>query len=246
MQIFCLMTEVISLIPVVVCYLLTRAWSAVWDWVMAWHWTPGWGNLSTVLVAVAAIVVSAWYNRRTLRNANTIFNQGRIDANAMFNQGRIDARNAEFREEIAGLMSASGESKYQQIVFLKKFRESTSELDDKTPEQRDALMRTLKADFSEVLGDAYNRIGVHMISAKLLLLNDDQTILGHLKEIEDLSDAQQEYIDSLIESVSLGDPSTVMDEDKERERNSLLEIGKGNLLMYLVNVWEPNVRKPHS
>lgn len=209
-------------------------WSSFWDAVTGW-WTPGWGNLFTVLVAVAAIVVSAWYNRRTLRNAN-----------AMFNRGRIDARNTEFRKEIAGLMSASGESKYQQIVFLKKFRKSTSDLGAKNPQQRDALMRSLKADFSEVVCDAYNRFGVHMISAKLLLLNDDQTITGHLGTIQTLTNAQQEYIDSLIDAVKSDDPIALMNEDQERDRNRLLEAEKCELLTYLMEKWEPETRKPHS
>lgn len=211
------------------------AWAAVWDWLMAWQWTQGWGNLFTVLVAVAAIAVSAWYNRRTLRNAN-----------AMFNQGRTDACKTKLREEIAGLMSASGEARYQQEVFLRNFRKSTRDLDSKTDQKRDELMWSLKADFSKLLGDPYNRFGVHMISAKLLLLRDDQTVTDHFKVIQDLTNAQQKYIDSLIDSVRSADPTAVMNEDEERERNELLEAEKGKLLTYLMENWEPEARKPHS
>lgn len=205
-------------------------WSTFWDSVTGW-WTPGWGNLFTVLVAVAAMAVSV----RALKNANKVFNQG-----------RIDARNTKLREEIAGLMSASGEAKYQQDVFVRNFRKSTGDLSSKTGEKRDALMWSLKADFSKVLGDAYNRFGVHMISAKLLLLNDDTTITNHFKKIQDSTNSQQKYIDSLIDAVKSGDPSALMNEDQERKRNALLEAEKGELLTHLMKKWEPEARKPHS
>jgi hypothetical protein len=61
-----------------------------------------------------------------------------------------------------------------------------------------------------------------------------------------LTNAQQEYIDRLIDSGKSDNPSAVMNEDQERERNSLLEAEKGKLLTYLMEKWEPETRKPYS
>jgi hypothetical protein len=196
-----------------------------------WYWTQGWGNLFTVVVAVAAIAVSAWYNRRTLRNAN-----------AIFDQGRIDARNDKLRAEIAGLMGASGDTRVRQDMFLHRLGKSSRDPRNQSMQARERLQESLKADFSEVLGDAYNRIGVHMISAKLLLLNDDQTIRDHIDRIGELSRQQQEFIHTLIDSVKQPGPTAAINETEERE----LEDEKTALLEYLVNEWEPATRRPHS
>ena len=103
---------------------ITCVWSTFWDGVTGWY-TPGWGNLFTVAVAATAIGVSAWYNRRTLRNANEI-NQRTLDnTNEKFHQGRVDARNDKLRAEIAGLLDALSERKSQWAVFTHRRSELT-------------------------------------------------------------------------------------------------------------------------
>ncbi|ASW91972.1 hypothetical protein [Mycobacterium marseillense] len=82
------------------------ACDAFLEGVIDWEWTPGWGNLFTVLVAAAAIGVSAWYNRRTLRSTDE-----------KFVQGRIDARTDKLRQAVAGLVSDIEEFKQQSQVF---------------------------------------------------------------------------------------------------------------------------------
>lgn len=62
-----------------------------------WHYTAGWGSFGTITVAILALITSAWYNRRTLRQSRALG-----DASiALARQQRTDLRSDVLRKELA-------------------------------------------------------------------------------------------------------------------------------------------------
>ncbi|TQR85671.1 hypothetical protein D8S82_15145 [Mycobacterium hodleri] len=66
-------------------------------WWADWHYTDGWGSFGTIVVAVLAILVSAWYNRRTLRQSQVL---GAASI-TVTRQQRADLRYDVLRKELA-------------------------------------------------------------------------------------------------------------------------------------------------
>ena len=177
-----------------ICY-----WYAFWDGVAAWHWTPGWGNLFTVIAAVAAILVGASINLLTLRSANQ-----------KFEQGRVDARNVQLMEEIGGLLSASGERGSQQAVYVQRLMEIVRGLlPNQPPVILDPLRWRARSALSETISDTFTRIGTHLIAINLLTDNPriiEQTAVIQAEEFE-----QKKYLESLIEKIGT-QPTPVQDQ----------------------------------
>lgn len=179
---------------------ITCVSSTFWDGVTGWY-TPGWGNLFTVTLAAAAIGVNAWYNRRTLRNANEInqrtldnanqiFNQGRVDANQKFVQARIDARNDKLRAEIAEFLDAVSERRSQWAVFTHRRSELTGQ--------------SLRAAWSELLSDSYTRIGTHSLTIEIL--TDDPGIVDPVRRIVQICGLERQTVDTALEAMSSPTP----------------------------------------
>jgi len=120
----------------------------------AWHYTVGWGNLSTVTVAVIAIIASVTVNVITLRrNASH------------FEQGRIDARNDKLRAEVIDLISALSERRSQVEVVVQRIRQLENV-------DRQAIHQNIEATFSENLWDSYRLATSHAFA--VLALTEDK------------------------------------------------------------------------
>ncbi|UXA05707.1 hypothetical protein KXD96_22805 [Mycobacterium sp. SMC-2] len=186
------------------------AWSTLWDGVIDWQWTPGWGNLFTVMVAVAAIAVSAWYNRRTLRGANE-----------KFVQGRIDARNDKLRAELAAYLSDLDECRLQSRKlgkFMRELIDAPYQLSqaEAQPWQQNAQLVAEKfeqyreqseAAYLETVWDVYRRLAVRDFT--LMMLTSDKGILEPTHEIYKLIEEDRRDFESLIaarEKMSPSDP----------------------------------------
>jgi hypothetical protein len=174
------------------------AWSAFWDGVIDWKWTPGWGNLLTVTVAIAAIGVSAWYNRRTLRSTNE-----------KFIQGRVDARNDKLRVEIAGLLDAISERTSKWTVAAHRTSELTPQpLTELSGQSLRAAGQSLKAAWSELLSGSYTRIGTHALAVEIL--TDDPGIIAPVRRILEQGGAERQLLDTVLELLgSLTTPEDV-------------------------------------
>lgn len=67
------------------------------QWWTDWHYTDGWGSLGAIVVAILAIIVSAWFNRRTLQQSRILGDE----TISVTKQQRADLRSDVLRKELA-------------------------------------------------------------------------------------------------------------------------------------------------
>jgi hypothetical protein len=84
----------------------TVDWHSAGEWLISWHW----GSVLTVLVAIGAIGVSAWANRRTLRQSADINSKTLQQSADQFRRQRLDEREDKLRTEIAQIRPKRGDS----------------------------------------------------------------------------------------------------------------------------------------
>jgi hypothetical protein len=141
-----------------------------WDWLLddvwdAWdefHVAIAWGNIATVTVAIAAIIVSAWFNVRTLRSADD-----------RWRQERLDTRDDKLRAELATLLATVGEllSRHD-VLFGRLVRHVNAlNLDELTDEQLEEPTRQARSIAFEELADLQRRISTSTITIKMLTAN---------------------------------------------------------------------------
>lgn len=91
-------------------------------WWHNWHYTDGWGNLGTIAVAILAILASAWYNRRTLRQARVLG-----DATiSLTKQQRADLRYDVLRKELSQWLTMVSEVERACGELLRRLQEIDS------------------------------------------------------------------------------------------------------------------------
>lgn len=180
-------------------------WARVWDWLTGWY-TEGWGNLSTVAIAVLAIGVSAKFNSKTLNlskvqfdrtveQSRTQFDQSITDSRAQFEksiaesrtqfeqsvmqfeQVRIDTLTDKLRLEIIGLINGFAEKGSRTSTVARRISELYDTFDSSRPDALPVLDQNLQAIVQEELGGVYRAISGHHFA--ILLLCDD----NELKEI---------------------------------------------------------------
>jgi hypothetical protein len=91
-------------------WLLNDMWDA-WD---DFDLSINWGNVATVTVAIAAIIVSSRFNVLTLRRSSAESRRRGLE----FQQQRLDARNDKLRSEIAALVGALADRESLRNVML--------------------------------------------------------------------------------------------------------------------------------
>lgn len=172
-------------------------WPVAWAWLTGW-WTPGWGNLFTVLVAAAAIAVSAWFNRKTLENARL-----------QFAQTRSDTDNANLRNEVAKFLDIAGERAGELGLFHQQIpdysQNKISDLDTRAvKELRERYAREIRALINIGFGPVAARVGVQQLVI-LMLTDDPQTIkatsaiAGAIKEEQQILLAIADLVDEIAE-----------------------------------------------
>lgn len=155
-----------------------------WEHLTGW-WTPGWGSLFTVAVAVAAIAVGAFYNRRTLQRAER-----------HFEQARHDARDDKLRAEISAFLLAVSERSAMDKIYRARLEEARhSEGLEHQPSPR--YMQSL---IEETVGTVHNRLAVHSFSIRMLTV--ESRITAPVHQIEQ---AVRQELDHLREVAGLGD-----------------------------------------
>lgn len=161
-----------------------------------WQWTPAWGNLATVTVAIVAIAVSAWFNRRTLRRAA-----------AQFSQQRRDDLNEALRKEIADLSSAVTARVYQAYVMLKQLDELIKSLEAEADSLSDDEIRERglsggRALLAQHILPVYNDIDRHATTVRML--THDQEITGHAERITKAAKEEQAEYQKIVEDIKSG------------------------------------------
>ena len=119
-------------------------WDLWWNYLLRmlhdWHYTQGWGSLGTITVAVLAIISSALYNRRTLRQARAIAD----DTLALATQQRADTRGDVLRTELARWLTVVSEIERTFAELFRRTSETNLQTDenDNPPSSQTRARRT--------------------------------------------------------------------------------------------------------
>lgn len=160
-----------------------------WDWLLwglwddwrEFHLSIAWGNIATVTVAIAAIIVSARFNVHTMRNAD-----------ARFRQERRDTEVDKLRNEVAAFVTAVTDR-----AIVSTIMEPFANADRTEASAADALTQVAKTFPSPDFRDTVQRIGAH--GWTILMLTRDETItriVGDIsvkitEELNDLRSVQE-------------------------------------------------------
>ncbi|MEE6175629.1 hypothetical protein [Mycobacterium sp. 050134] len=136
--------------------------SDLWDAWDDFHPSIAWGNIATVTVAIAAIVVSARFNVLTLRSADK-----------RFQRERLDARDDKLRGELAVLLSAVGEFRSQQDDVYGQLFDfiNTLDFDKLTDEQLQEPASKARSLVFAKMGSVRRRINICGITIHILTTN---------------------------------------------------------------------------
>ncbi len=174
-------------------------WKALLRMWHDWHYTEGWGNLGTITVAAIAIISSALYNRRTLRQARAI-----ADATlALTRRQRADTRGDVLRTELSRWLTVVSEI---ERTFAELFRRTwetnrhlqTDENDNPldAAEIRRRVSKLKSAVSQELSGPLTNydtqRTQIHMLTADEIIVTNmhfiTQAIIGKRQNLNKLID----------------------------------------------------------
>ncbi|OMC26417.1 hypothetical protein A5738_02895 [Mycobacterium colombiense] len=162
-----------------------------------WHYTEGWGSLGTVTVAIMAIIVSAWYNRRTLRQARTVANA----TLALTRRQRADSRGDVLRTELARWLILVSQIEQTCAELLRRIL-NTNHQTDENGDPLDAaeihrrlneLTVVVRQELSQPL-TAYDtqRLQLHM-------LESDETVLTNIHFITQAIVGKRQILNNLID-----------------------------------------------
>jgi hypothetical protein len=146
-----------------------------WDWLLYQIWdmwddfdlSISWGNIATVTVAIAAIIISAWFNVRTLRSADD-----------RWRQERLDTRDDKLRAELATLLAMVSELEIRRNAALGRLFIFMNALNPNqlTDEQLQQPARQAASMVLTELADLRKRIHVSGITIHMLTANQDITL----------------------------------------------------------------------
>jgi hypothetical protein len=190
----------------------------VLDW---WEWLPwdmwddfppsiAWGNIATVTVAIAAIVVSAIFNRRTLRLSADQSEQSHKDARGaldlareQFEQRRRDEVDDKLRVEVATYLSAVNEREQQLGALLKQVtrisdQAQTQRQGDSQPDAADVdrLVNEINMALSDTVSLLYRRIGIQ--SVVIAMLTTEQGIMKPVNQIQTSVNKQRDGLRGFV------------------------------------------------
>lgn len=205
----------------------------VWQTMTGW-WTPGWGNLFTVAVAVAAILVSAYYNKRALDRTNL-----------HFEQARDDARDDRLRAEIAAFLVATDELSITERTYRARLEEleSAHRRSDTSPTTKE-LQRLV----DETIGAAYSQVAVRAFS--ILMLTNDTRIaapvhqidsaasdaLAHLRNVAGLGDTPRPHDVHILRTI-LRD---LVESHAQRDRRTQIDGNAKLLKTHCLSIFRPS------
>jgi hypothetical protein len=162
-------------------------------WLISWHW----GSIAPVVVALVALAVSAWFNRRTLRQAADL-NQRTLRQSAdQFATQRLDAREDKLRAEIASLSAALTQRSAQLDILVSRaveLRKSLDELDE--IEQKRRYYLSAKVIFAESVSGLYTTIFSHATTIKML--TNDEAITKLVDRITKACNEESEHYERLL------------------------------------------------
>lgn len=164
-------------------------WRDVWVWTTGW-WTPGWGNLFTVVVALAAVGVSAAFNIATLRRSV-----------AQHRQVRTDATTDKLRNELVEYFTGIERCRTAARKLGGQLQEITAATlrdlkGDNDPEVMKAYRSRAYAAYSETLPEAQLRLAANEF--KLMLLTTDREILTRTGKISGLLNEDAKDFEVLV------------------------------------------------
>jgi hypothetical protein len=175
-------------------------WDLWWNHLLRmwhdWHYTQGWGSLGTITVAVLAIISSALYNRRTLRQARAIGD----NTLALARQQRADTRGDVLRTELSRWLTVVSEIERSCAELLRRTREINLQRDE-----NDALdaaeiyrrARELKSAVRQELSEALTnydtqRTQIQMLTADEIIATNihliTQAMIGKIQNLNKLID----------------------------------------------------------
>ena len=143
----------------------------------AWHYTGGWGSLGTIAVAVLAIISSALYNRRTLRQARVIAD----DTLALTRQQRADTRGDVLRTELARWLTVVSAIEWACADLLRRTREINVQTDEnETIDDAEIIRRArqLKSAVSQELSGPLGNYNTQL--TQIRMLTADEIVLTNI------------------------------------------------------------------
>jgi hypothetical protein len=199
-----------------------------WDWLLYEMWdvwddfdlSINWGNIATVAVAIAAIIVSARFNVLTLRRSAS-----------QFQRGRQDAREDKLRAEIAAFFDALGAR-----VALKEIMDPMADADRDDEASASAAKTQFINRFPNrsEMSAVYRRIGVQYWAIKVL--SHDTTITGLVEQLMSAVVLDSQDFKNIIYLTKQAGPGFDLIDDArtkraEREGREQFVLAIGNALM---------------
>lgn len=199
-----------------------------------WYYTPGWGALATVTVALLALVVSTWFNVRTLRRSSEQLSQ----ASRQFRQLRDDNLTDKLRVEIAGLLAAMNERDWRIAVAERQMNAIRDPGDTSTERGIAELDLALKAVVAEHLTPMHLRAFNHLFTMELL--TDDPTLAAKARELSQLLDEDREA----VHDHAIAQPNS--DFEKRWHQDEKLRADKIDALMQRLLAYAIVALNPHN
>ena len=172
------------------------------------HYTPGWGALATVIVAVIAVLVSIYTNKKTLDASAVQFEKSQRHAQntlntsiAQFRQLREDTRVDKLRIEIIGLINALAERTTRLDIAVNRIDEALDRIakidfTEVGAPDLDRADRAMRASMAEEFWEVYARVTAHAFAIRLL--TTDASILRIVNDIQEAIALEREHYEFAV------------------------------------------------
>lgn len=176
-----------------------------------WYYTPGWGALGTASVAVIAVAVNVYTNKKALRASANSLNT----SIAQFRQVREDARLDKLRIEVIGLINALAERKSRLDIAINRIDQAVATIGRSDDLASDLVRvdRSMRAIMASEYWDVYGRCSAHATAIRLL--TDDNAILRPVHEIQSVIALEREHYELAVIGRDIHTRGTA---DLEREK----------------------------
>lgn len=226
-------------------------WSPVLRVWHAWHYTEGWGSLGTIAVAVLAIISSALYNRRTLRQARVIAD----DTLALTRQQRADTRGDVLRTELARWLTVVSAIEWTCADLLRRTREINVQTDEnETIDDAEIIRRArqLKSAVSQELSGPLGNYNTQL--TQIRMLTADEIVLTNIHFITQSINGKIQILNTLIDTVFIHASRTHEEQQREHQNfvvavlfapaqdiqyNRQITVSRTDLINYIVASFNP-------
>ncbi|MCA2245951.1 hypothetical protein JF781_26970 [Mycobacterium sp. WUMAC-067] len=231
-------------------------WDLWWNHLLRmwhdWHYTEGWGSFGTITVAVLAIISSALYNRRTLRQAREVANA----TLALTRQQRADSRGDVLRQELARWLILVSQIEHTCAELLRRILntnlqndENGDPLDDAEIKHRANTLRlSVRQGLSELITNYdTQRLQIHM-------LDSSETLLGSIHLITQAIVGKRQILNNLIDVLHRSANLTPEEQQQNPHANFLagsfawaqdhqytrqIHVSRGDLTYYVTSLLNP-------